>query len=171
MNEKAAITNEALFNIVTNKAEETWRIGEALGGLLKPGDMVCLYGDLGSGKTNFSYGVARGLGIQDRITSPTFTLANEYHGRIPLYHLDLYRLKDEHELENIGFEKYVDSDGATLVEWADRAEHSLPHDRLNIYFSYAGETCREVGFFSEGERSRELLAELRTRIDVLKKQP
>jgi tRNA threonylcarbamoyladenosine biosynthesis protein TsaE len=127
--------------------------------------MVCLFGDLGAGKTHFSYGVAQGLQVQDQyITSPTFTFVNEYQGRIPLYHIDLYRLKDPSELESIGFEEYIDSDGATVIEWAERAEEELPDEKLNVYISDVSESSREIGFFAEGERYERLLTGFRKSI-------
>ncbi len=154
-----------MFSVVTSSPEQTWKVGEQLGALLGPGDTVCLYGDLGAGKTSFSYGIATGLNVKDQyITSPTFTFVNEYQGRVPFYHIDLYRLKDRDELENIGFEEYIDSDGVTVIEWAERAEEELPEERLSIYLTYVNENSREVGFLAEGERYQKLLNELRQRL-------
>jgi tRNA threonylcarbamoyladenosine biosynthesis protein TsaE len=155
-----------MFSIVTSRPEQTREIGRILGSLLEPGDLVCLYGDLGAGKTHFSYGIALGLDVEERyVTSPTFTFVNEYRGRIPFYHIDLYRLKDPSELEGIGFEEYIDSDGATVIEWAERAEEELPDERLNVYLSYVNEQSREVGFFAEGERYARLLQVVKERIE------
>ncbi len=154
-----------MFSVITSSQEQTWRIGEMLGARLGAGDMVCLYGDLGAGKTSFSYGVALGLGVQEQyISSPTFTFVNEYKGRVPLYHIDLYRLKDPEELESIGFEEYIDSDGVAVVEWAERAENDLPTECLSVYLSYVDEHSREIGFFAEGERYENLLKDLQTTI-------
>ena len=95
-----------MFSVVTSSHEQTWRIGQMLGSRLEPGDIICLYGDLGAGKTSFSYGIALGLEVKDQyITSPTFTFVNEYKGRVPFYHIDLYRLKDPEELEGIGWQR------------------------------------------------------------------
>jgi len=154
-----------MFSIITSSPEQTWRAGEMLGARLGAGDMVCLYGDLGAGKTSFSYGIALGLGVQEQyISSPTFTFVNEYKGRVPLYHIDLYRLKDPEELESIGFEEYVDSDGVTVVEWAERVEDDLPTECLSVYLSYVDEHSREIGFFAEGERYKLLLKDLQATI-------
>jgi tRNA threonylcarbamoyladenosine biosynthesis protein TsaE len=151
-----------MFSVVTSSPEKTWRVGEMLGRLLKAGDTICLYGDLGAGKTSFSYGIALGLGVKEKyITSPTFTFVNEYEGRVPLYHIDLYRLKSPEELENIGFDAYIESDGVTVIEWADRAEDDLPQDRLSVYLTYVNENSREIGFLGEGERYRKLVEELK----------
>ncbi|HUI68651.1 MAG TPA: tRNA (adenosine(37)-N6)-threonylcarbamoyltransferase complex ATPase subunit type 1 TsaE [Nitrospirota bacterium] len=158
-----------MFSVVTSSHEQTWRIGQMLGSRLEAGDTVCLYGDLGAGKTSFSYGIALGLDVKDQyITSPTFTFVNEYKGRIPFYHIDLYRLKDPEELEGIGFEEYIDSDGVTVIEWAERAEDELPDDRLSVYFSYVDERSREIGFIAEGERYEKLLHDLRNELSVNK---
>lgn len=150
-----------MFSVITTNQEQTWRIGKMLGARLDAGDTVCLYGDLGAGKTSFSYGIALGLEVEEQyITSPTFTFVNEYQGRVPLYHIDLYRLKDSDELENIGFEEYLDSDGVTVIEWAERAEDELPVECLSVYLSYVNDNSREIGFLAEGERYEKLLDDL-----------
>jgi len=147
-----------VYSVITSSPEQTWRIGELLGELLGPGDLVCLYGDLGAGKTSLSYGIALGLEVKEQyITSPTFTFVNEYEGRVPFYHIDLYRLKEPEELENIGFEEYLGSDGVTVIEWAERAEDELPGERLSVYLNYVNENSREIGFLPEGERYQKLL--------------
>ncbi|MDH4164316.1 MAG: tRNA (adenosine(37)-N6)-threonylcarbamoyltransferase complex ATPase subunit type 1 TsaE [Nitrospirota bacterium] len=154
-----------MFSIVTANTEQTEELGKIIGTLLEPGDLLCLFGDLGAGKTHLSYGIAQGLEVREQyITSPTFTFVNEYEGRIPFYHIDLYRLKDPSELEGIGFEEYVESDGATVIEWAERAEEELPSAFLSIYLSHLSENSREVGFLAEGERYEKLLENLRDRI-------
>ena len=158
-----------MFNVITSGPEKTWQIGRLLGELLDAGDTVCLYGDLGAGKTNFTFGIAQGLDVQEQyITSPTFTFVNEYQGRVPLYHIDLYRLKDPDELENIGFEEYVESDGVTVIEWAERAEDELPVEGLSVYLAYVDEQSREIGFIAEGERYEKLLDELKQELDRTK---
>jgi len=158
-----------MFNVIASSPEETWQIGQLLGELLDAGDTVCLYGDLGAGKTNFIFGIAQGLDVQEQyITSPTFTFVNEYQGRVPLYHIDLYRLKDPDELENIGFEEYFESDGVTVIEWAERAEDELPVEGLSVYLAYVDEHSREIGFIAEGERYEKLVEELKQELDRTK---
>ncbi len=157
-----------MFSVITSSPEQTWRIGQLLGARLKEGDTVCLYGDLGAGKTSLSYGIALGLEVQTQyITSPTFTFVNEYKGRVPFYHIDLYRLKDPAELENLGFDEYIDSDGVTVIEWAERAEDELPVECLSIYLSYVDAASREIGFLAEGERYEKLLDELKQNLNVV----
>lgn len=158
-----------MFSIVTSGPEQTEQIGEALGSLLGPGDLVCLHGDLGAGKTHFSFGIAMGLEVREQyITSPTFAFVNEYEGRIPFYHIDLYRLKDPSELQGIGFDEYIESDGATVIEWAERAGDELPAERLSVYLSHLDERSREIGFLAEGERYERTLEQLKQRIAAMK---
>jgi tRNA threonylcarbamoyladenosine biosynthesis protein TsaE len=155
-----------MFSVITSSPEQTWEIGQMLGKLLDAGNTVCLYGDLGAGKTNFAYGVAQGLDVREPyITSPTFTFVNEYKGRVPLYHMDLYRLKGPDELENIGFDEYIESDGVTVIEWAEQAGDELPVESLSVYLSAIDEKNRELGFLAEGERYEKLLAELKQELD------
>lgn len=116
--------------IRTYAAQETCSAGKRLGGILQQGDVVCLSGDLGTGKTAFTQGLAEGLGITGYITSPTFTLVNEYRGRLPLYHFDVYRIADPEEMLEIGFEEYLYGDGVVVVEWAELVQEVLPSRRV-----------------------------------------
>jgi tRNA threonylcarbamoyladenosine biosynthesis protein TsaE len=116
--------------IRTHSAEQTVEIGKALGNILDSGDLICLTGDLGTGKTAFTNGIAAALGIKGYITSPTFTIVNEYEGRVPLYHFDVYRIADPEEMFEIGFEEYLDSSGIVVIEWADLIKDILPCDRI-----------------------------------------
>ncbi len=110
----------------TLSEEQTFEQGYQIGKQAKPGDIYCLIGDLGVGKTIFSKGFAKGLGIEDHITSPTFTIIQEYDGHIPLYHFDMYRIEDPDELEMIGYEDYFFGQGICLVEWANNVEEAIP---------------------------------------------
>lgn len=117
----------------TNSVEETMEIGRKIGQHITRGVTVCLTGDLGTGKTHFAKGFAEGLGITDTITSPTFTIVNEYHeGRIPFYHFDVYRVNDIDEILQVGFEEYVYGNGVTLIEWADMIEPILPDEFIHV---------------------------------------
>ena len=119
--------------INTSSVEETMKIGEMLGRKVSPGMTICLTGDLGTGKTHFAKGIAEGLGIKDTITSPTFTIVNEYYeGRIPFYHFDVYRVNDIDEILQVGFEEYVYGQGITLIEWADMIEAILPDEFIHV---------------------------------------
>ena len=132
------------LHIESRGAEETLRIGETLGRLLMPGDALLLTGDLGAGKTTLTQGVALGLDIPERPRSPTFVMATEYHGRLPLYHLDLYRVEDIAELGELGLDEYLISDGVTVVEWADRAPHAFPQHGIWVDLQPSGEDARAI---------------------------
>ena len=129
--------------------EESQNIASRLAVLLKPGDVVTLEGELGSGKTTFTKGIARGLDIARMITSPTFTIVKEYEGTIPLYHMDAYRL--EHSEEDIGFSEYFNGVGLSVVEWAKFIEDYLPNERLNVKINYIDEKTRNIQFEPNGK--------------------
>jgi len=119
--------------IKTKSTEETKEIGYKLGKLLHKGDIVCISGELGVGKTIFSGGIALGLGVKGYITSPTFTIVNEYYdGRVPLYHFDVYRIGSTDEMYEIGFEEYLDGDGVVIIEWAELIENILPDQYIRV---------------------------------------
>ena len=119
--------------IETRCPEETFRLGEELGRKAVPGQVFTLTGDLGVGKTVFTQGLAKGLGIEEPVNSPTFTIVQVYEdGRLPFYHFDVYRIGDVEEMEEVGFEDYVMGDGVSLIEWADLIEEILPEKRTRI---------------------------------------
>jgi tRNA threonylcarbamoyladenosine biosynthesis protein TsaE len=123
----------AMEHITSASEAETIRAGEKFSSRLKPGDVVALYGDLGSGKTRFAKGISRGLGVTEQVTSPTFVVVNEHiNGRIPLYHFDFYRLRSIKELEEIGFDEYIFGDGVCVLEWADLIRERLPEHRYDV---------------------------------------
>ncbi len=118
--------------ISLNNLEETEKFGLFLGENLRPGDVVCLNGDLGAGKTTLTKSIAKGLGIDDYVTSPTFTIVNEYYGKTDLYHIDTYRLDDMVDVDYLGFDEYFYSDGVTIVEWAEKIRDALPEEYMEI---------------------------------------
>ena len=120
------------MEVVSNSPAETERLGERLAARLEPGAVIAFTGDLGAGKTAFTRGLARGLGVTERVTSPTFTIVNEYEGRIPLFHFDMYRLADEDELFDIGWEDYLARGGVCAVEWSENIDDALDHDALRV---------------------------------------
>lgn len=117
---------------ISNNVEETKRIAAGFAKELKSGDVLCMYGNLGAGKTAFVQGLARGLGIDEPITSPTFTIVNKYQGDMPLYHFDVYRIGDSEEMYEIGYEEYVYGDGISVIEWAELIEDILPESRYSV---------------------------------------
>ena len=118
---------------ISHSAQETEALGERLAAVLRPGDVVAYTGDLGAGKTAFTRGLARGLGVADRVTSPTFTIVNEYEGgRLPLFHFDLYRMDAPEELFDIGWEDYLSRGGVCAVEWSEQVADALPEDAVTV---------------------------------------
>lgn len=117
----------------SNCPEDTWDIAVKLGENAISGDVICIYGDLGAGKTLFSQGFARGLGVKEYVNSPTFTIVQEYDdGRIPMYHFDVYRIEDSEEMEEIGFTDMLYGEGVCLIEWADMIEDILPEHYMKV---------------------------------------
>ena len=113
--------------------EETYALGKSLGEAAKPGDVICLNGDLGVGKTVFTQGFADGLSITEPVNSPTFTIVQEYHdGRLPLYHFDVYRIGDISEMDEVGYEDYFFGDGVCLIEWSNLIEEILPDHMISV---------------------------------------
>lgn len=143
----------ATRTIETNSPEETFALGRQIGEQAEPGEVYTLIGDLGVGKTVFTQGLAAGLGIQDAVNSPTFTIVQVYEdGRIPFYHFDVYRIGDVEEMDEVGYEDYVYGEGVSLIEWADLIEEILPkhYRRITIEknpekgFDYRKITIEEV---------------------------
>ncbi|MBP2079990.1 tRNA (adenosine(37)-N6)-threonylcarbamoyltransferase complex ATPase subunit type 1 TsaE [Oceanobacillus polygoni] len=147
-----------MVQIQTNTVEETQLIAEKLATMLKPGDVITLEGELGAGKTTFTKGLAKGLGIKRNISSPTFTIIKEYEGRLPLYHMDVYRL--EHSDEDIGFDEYFHGNGVTVVEWAHFIEEFLPNERLAIRIGYMDGDKRILEFTASGAYFEQIMNEL-----------
>lgn len=125
-------------------------VAQDLAAFLRPGDVILLKGDLGAGKTTWTQGLAKGLGVIEEVTSPTFVIISEYHsGRLPLYHIDAYRLEDPAEAENLGLPELFEGDGVTVVEWPERLEGYLPEDALVLTLSYCG-AGRELTYQVQG---------------------
>lgn len=137
------------YKITTRSDRETIAVAQNIESEKFPGMVICLNGDLGSGKTVFTKGFAQALGI-DEVTSPTFTIIKEYEGELPLYHMDVYRLEDTSE--DIGIEEYFDKGGVTIIEWADMIKNILPEERLDIKFKITGENTRVLVLVPHGEK-------------------
>ena len=132
------------MEFITNSPAETEKVGAALGKILKPGTVIAYRGDLGAGKTAFTRGLARGLGSEEMVTSPTYTIVNEYlGGRLPLFHFDMYRLASSDDLWDIGWEDYLDRNGVCAVEWSENVADAM-EDPISITIEKLGEDSRRI---------------------------
>lgn len=137
---------------------DTEKLGNILGNLAEPGDVICLEGDLGAGKTTISQAIASGLDVPDNcyVTSPSFAILHEYEGRMPMYHMDFYRLQEAGEVEDLGFEEYFYLDGLTVIEWSSRAVDILPDERMILDIKIIGNHSRTVALKGTPKFSRKL---------------
>ncbi len=146
----------------THSVEETHRLGTALGQALEPSSVVALSGNLGAGKTHLTQGIAEGLDVDRRlVTSPTFSLVQEYAGRLPVFHFDTYRLKNVDEFLDLGFDEYLSLRGVCIIEWAERVTEVLPSDTLFVEVQATGETTRQFTWRAGGAIAERVLARLR----------
>lgn len=157
-----------MFNYISSSETETKNVGIKLGKLLSAGDIICLFGNLGTGKTILASGIAAGIGIQGSITSPTFTIVNEYSGRLPFFHFDVYRITSE-EFLGMGGDEYFYSGGIVLIEWSENIYDILPEEHLEIYIDYHsslhGNDERKISFKPNCQKYIEILKKL---LEVLK---
>lgn len=146
------------YKRMTTSPEATKQLAATLAPYLRAGDVIVLTGDLGAGKTQFVQGVAAGLGIRDRVTSPTFNILLTYPGgSLPLYHFDLYRLESSDQLEDTGFYETVEADGASFIEWGEKFPESMPYVYLEVSIRVDGDGNRWVQAHAYGDRARQLL--------------
>jgi tRNA threonylcarbamoyladenosine biosynthesis protein TsaE len=145
------------YHITTYSVDETRELGETIGASVAAGTILALYGDLGSGKTSFVQGLARGLGVPDDyyITSPSYTLINEYPGRFHLFHVDLYRIKNSVDIEDIGLYEILDDDGVVAIEWADRMGKDLPPNHVRVQFEIIDDKARKISIIPTGDKTIE----------------
>lgn len=157
------MTAEQALTVRTTSPQETEAVGARLGAELRAGDVVALTGELGAGKTVFTRGLAEGAGAGGHVASPTFTLIREYHGRVTVFHADLYRLDARAQLVDIGLEEILDGDGVAVIEWAEKARHLLPAEYLwiEIRFTERDDDTRVLEFRPHGRRCEEIVARLR----------
>lgn len=150
---------EKTVEIFSANLEETKRLGKLFGERIFIKGTITLEGELGAGKTTFSQGFAKGLGIDDVINSPTFNIIKcHFKGRLPFYHIDAYRLEDVHQ--DLGFEEYIDGDGTSLIEWPKFIESELPDERIHIYISQLDECSRKIKITALGDKYIRLLEEV-----------
>lgn len=148
------------LELVSHSPAETLKLGRRLGKLAEPGDIVLLVGDLGTGKTCLAQGIARGLGIGEYTPSPSFVLIREFYGRLPLYHMDLYRLDRIQEIADLGLDDYLYGSGICVIEWAEKGLGLLPPQHLLIELSHLSSSERRLKLRPHGPRYREMAAQL-----------
>src|SRR5579884_1447229 len=149
---------DVTLTLHTSSAAQTQALGERIGRMAAEGALILLSGELGSGKTALTQGIARGLDIATTVNSPTFTLLKEHHGgRLPLYHFDLYRLSDPDEMWSLGFDDYFAGDGVCVVEWADRAADAWSGEWLWLHLADMGDEEREIRCEARGQWAREVV--------------
>ncbi len=146
------------YKMYTHSADETTAIAFKIGELVEGQSVITLEGDLGAGKTTFTKGFAKGLGIKRNVNSPTFTIIKEYKGRLPLYHMDVYRVSEQSE--DLGFDEYFGGEGVCVVEWAHLIQEQLPDERLDIKIRYTGNEEREIVFIPRGDKYQQLCEEI-----------
>ena len=155
-----------MLTCISHSPEETAHLASTIGKIIHEGTVICLDGELGVGKTLFVRALARTLGVESDVTSPTFNLMNIYEAACPIVHFDLYRIESEEELEDIGFYEYVDAtEGIVLIEWAEKFPEALPEDRLEGRIDALDGEERQFIFAAEGEKSTALLEELNEIVD------
>ena len=146
------------MHITSRSVQETLRFGKRLARHVRKGDIICLFGDLGSGKTILTKGIAQGLDIDTKeVVSPTFILMRRYDGRLPLYHFDLYRLRDAGQILDLGYEDYLFDQGVSVIEWAERLGSLTPDACLNVRLEFAGEKQRKIIITASGDRYKGVL--------------
>ena len=146
------------MKLISDSREQTLEMGRLIGEILERGDVVALIGELGSGKTCLTQGLAKGLGVEENVpvVSPTFTLINEYPGKIPLIHLDVYRLSGPRDLEDMGYEEYFEGGGIIVIEWAEKIRDILPAKTLFVSMRYIDENTREMILEGPGDKIRKI---------------
>lgn len=149
------------LELISYSPERTQELGAQLGRLALPGDILLLVGRLGSGKTCLTQGIARGLDIKDYVLSPSFVIVRELYGRLPLYHIDLYRLDQIAEIAELGLDEYLYGKGVCVVEWAEKGLGELPAEHLLIKIDYLGDTERRIKFKAGGQSYRDRLTRLK----------
>jgi tRNA threonylcarbamoyladenosine biosynthesis protein TsaE len=149
------------LELISHKPSETHRFGTSIGKLAMPGDILLLVGKLGTGKTCLTQGIARGLGIEEYIPSPSFVLIRQFYGRLPLYHIDLYRLDLPQEIADLGLDDYLYGKGICVIEWAEKGLSLMPPEYMLIKIDYLGDTERSLKLEAYGKRYIEMLDKLK----------
>jgi tRNA threonylcarbamoyladenosine biosynthesis protein TsaE len=154
------------LKLITHSPEETQELGKSIGKLALPGDIYLLTGQLGAGKTCLTQGIAWGLDIHEYTLSPTFVIMRELYGRLPLYHIDFYRLDNIAEISDLGLDDYLYGDGICVIEWAEKGQAVLPDEHLAIHISYSSDTERSFEIKPEGKRYVKMMTQLKESVSL-----
>ncbi len=165
MRPNQSVNRTESLKLISHSSEQTQKFGIGIGELALPGDIFLLVGGLGAGKTCLTQGIAWGLGIKEYALSPSFVIVRELHGRLPLYHIDLYRLDHIEEIADLGLDDYLYGSGVCVVEWAEKGLSVLPIEHLMIQISYLSDTERSFQLKPSGKRYRKMAAQLRDPLD------
>lgn len=149
------------MKIIANNLKDTEKLGKIIAKCLEKGTVICLDGELGAGKTSLTQFIAEEFGVKEYIVSPTFTIIKEYEGKLPFYHMDVYRIGSEDDMYELGFDEYIYSEGVTIIEWADLIRAILPQERVNIKIIRIDDRKREISIEGEGPAYEKLLKELK----------
>jgi len=149
------------MKLTVNNLKDTEQIGQIISHCLEKGTVLCLDGDLGVGKTSLTQFIAREFGIDEYITSPTFAIIKEYQGRLPFYHMDVYRIDSEDDMYDLGYDEYIYSEGVTIIEWSHKIEGILPEDRINIEIQRLNDQSRLMIIDGKGSTYEKLTQELK----------
>lgn len=149
------------MKIIANDLKDTEKLGKIIAKCLEKGTVICLDGELGAGKTSLTQFIAEEFGVKEYIVSPTFTIIKEYEGKLPFYHMDVYRIGSEDDMYELGFDEYIYSEGVTIIEWADLIRAILPQERVNIKIIRIDDRKREISIEGEGPAYEKLLKELK----------
>lgn len=153
------------LSVKSSCEDNTYEFGQKIGELVEPGQLILLSGDLGAGKTLLTQGICDGLGVEEDVTSPTYNLINEYEGDLTVYHMDLYRLEDEKDLYDLGFEDYIENGGIVIIEWPDLVYDLIPAEFIYIKIDVISNEERILRFEAEGEKGMKLIERLENNVD------
>jgi len=149
------------MKITVNNLQETEKVGKIISQHLEKGTVICLDGDLGVGKTALTQFIAKGFGVKEYITSPTFTIIKEYQGLLPFYHMDVYRIESEDDMYDLGYDEYIYSEGVTVIEWSEKIERILPENRINIKIQRLDDSRRTLFIDGKGLVYEKITEELK----------
>ena len=149
------------MKIIVNNLSDTEKLGKIIANCIEKGTVICLDGDLGVGKTSLTQFIAKEFSVKEYVVSPTFTIIKEYDGKLPFYHMDVYRIESEDDMYDLGYDEYIYSEGVTIIEWSHSIEGILPKERVNIKIRRIDDNKREINIEGKGQVYEKLVKELK----------